>query len=127
MFNLQNALWNLSKIVKSMSHPSIKLQCNVNSKTPHSKFNDFKSSGREKDKDKMCALCDFKFTMFKRQHHCRLCDVVCCDECSKKKAVVEHSQVRHCAWVLPLDELFTTLFYLCKHFDVQLNSPLSPL
>ena len=56
------------------------------------------SSASEKPKDskenfKMCALCDFKFTLFKRQHHCRLCDAVCCDECSKKKAIVEETQV----------------------------------
>ena len=40
--------------------------------------------------------------MFKRQHHCRLCDSTCCDDCSKKKAVVDGSssgsstQVRCC-------------------------------
>ena len=57
------------------------------------------SSASDKPKEsrdnlKTCALCDFKFTLFKRQHHCRLCDCVCCDECSRKKAIVEESQVQ---------------------------------
>ena len=74
----------------------------LNSKTPMSMFKEnvprSPSSASEKPKDskdsfKMCALCDFKFTLFKRQHHCRLCDAVCCDECSKKKAIVEETQV----------------------------------
>ena len=48
-----------------------------------------------KEKDKICSLCDFKFTLFKRQHHCRLCDAVCCDDCSRKKAIVDDNQVRY--------------------------------
>lgn len=54
-----------------------------------------KPSKESKENLKMCSLCDFKFTLFKRQHHCRLCDIVCCDECSKKKAIVEGAQVTH--------------------------------
>jgi hypothetical protein len=50
-------------------------------------------SKKKDDKEKTCHLCDFKFTMFKRQHHCRLCDCVCCEDCGKKKAIVESQQV----------------------------------
>ena len=56
-----------------------------------------KTKSKEKDgannKDKICNLCGFIFTMFKRQHHCRLCDSSCCDDCSKKRAVVQEQQV----------------------------------
>lgn len=34
--------------------------------------------------------------MFKRQHHCRLCDTTCCDDCSRKRAVVDGNPVRVC-------------------------------
>ena len=48
----------------------------------------------QKDREKVCWLCEFKFTLFKRQHHCRMCDCVCCDECSRKKALVDEAQVK---------------------------------
>jgi hypothetical protein len=92
------------------SRPSIR------SKTPHTNFKEdtfevkilssgsvdtgkgkTKDSGKDKDsqkdREKVCWLCEFKFTLFKRQHHCRLCDCVCCDDCSKKKALVDEAQV----------------------------------
>ena len=55
-------------------------------------------SPKEKDAQagKYCWLCAFQFTLFKRQHHCRLCDASCCDECGKKKAVVDGKEVRCC-------------------------------
>lgn len=40
-----------------------------------------------------CHLCGTLFTMFRRQHHCRLCNVLCCDECSKKRTVIDGNQV----------------------------------
>eukprot|EP01032_Pedospumella_encystans_P009188 gene9188-10842_t len=43
-----------------------------------------------------CSMCLFSFTLFKRAHHCRLCEALCCDECSKKRCLVEYSQVRTC-------------------------------
>jgi len=43
-----------------------------------------------------CSFCSFVFTMFRRQHHCRLCNNLCCDECSKKRVIVDSSQVRTC-------------------------------
>jgi ankyrin repeat protein len=48
---------------------------------------------KKDEKEKTCNLCDFKFTLFRRQHHCRLCDSVCCEDCGKKKAIVESQQV----------------------------------
>ena len=92
-------------------------QRSVRSKTPHTNFKEdtfevkilssgsvdtgkgkTKDSGKDKDsqkdREKICWLCEFKFTLFKRQHHCRLCDCVCCDDCSKKKALVDEAQVR---------------------------------
>lgn len=91
----------------------------IRSKTPHTNFKEdtfevkilssssvdtgkgkSKDSGKDrdsqKDREKVCWLCEFKFTLFKRQHHCRLCDCVCCDDCSKKKALVDEAQVRLC-------------------------------
>ena len=43
-----------------------------------------------------CSMCLFSFTLFKRAHHCRLCEALCCDECSKKRCLVEYSQVGGC-------------------------------
>lgn len=43
-----------------------------------------------------CSLCGFQFTIFKRQHHCRLCNTICCDDCSKKRCLFESAQIRTC-------------------------------
>lgn len=43
-----------------------------------------------------CILCSTVFTLFLRQHHCRLCNVLCCDYCSKGRATLKGSQVRVC-------------------------------
>jgi len=43
-----------------------------------------------------CSMCSFQFSLFRRAHHCRLCDALCCDECSKKRCLVEYQQVRTC-------------------------------
>lgn len=40
-----------------------------------------------------CSLCLFQFSLFRRPHHCRVCDALTCDECSKKRCLVEYSQV----------------------------------
>ena len=94
----------------------IQLQPFLCSKTPHTNFKEdsfeikvltnnstdnikgktkdsLKEKDSQKDREKICWLCEFKFTLFKRQHHCRLCDCVCCDDCSKKKALVDEVQV----------------------------------
>ena len=33
----------------------------------------------------MCHLCASKFSFMKRRHHCRMCGVLCCHDCSSKK------------------------------------------
>lgn len=43
-----------------------------------------------------CILCSASFTLFKRMHHCRMCEVLVCDDCSKKRAIVDASPVRCC-------------------------------
>eukprot|EP00603_Paraphysomonas_imperforata_P007992 CAMPEP_0114430546 /NCGR_PEP_ID=MMETSP0103-20121206/10098_1 /TAXON_ID=37642 ORGANISM="Paraphysomonas imperforata, Strain PA2" /NCGR_SAMPLE_ID=MMETSP0103 /ASSEMBLY_ACC=CAM_ASM_000201 /LENGTH=1336 /DNA_ID=CAMNT_0001599999 /DNA_START=113 /DNA_END=4123 /DNA_ORIENTATION=- len=43
-----------------------------------------------------CLLCLTPFTMFRRQHHCRLCDALCCGECSKKRVIIDRDPVRVC-------------------------------
>jgi len=43
-----------------------------------------------------CNLCGIHFTLFRRQHHCRLCNALCCDECSRKRTVIDGNQVRTC-------------------------------
>jgi hypothetical protein len=57
---------------------------------------DFKSS------EKLCSMCGFQFTMFKRQHHCRLCNCVCCDDCSKKRVHINNT---------PVSVLFSSLLF----------------
>jgi hypothetical protein len=52
-----------------------------------------------------CHLCGIHFTMFRRQHHCRLCNVLCCDECSKKRTVIDGNQVRYRAVQYGSDDL----------------------
>lgn len=48
----------------------------------------------------ICTLCMSGFTIFKRQHHCRLCETLCCDDCSKKRVTCtsdgKAAQVRVC-------------------------------
>eukprot|EP01041_Mallomonas_annulata_P004607 gene4607-9154_t len=45
-----------------------------------------------------CRLCQSPFTLFRRQHHCRLCSHICCDECSKKRITIpdQNNAVRIC-------------------------------
>lgn len=37
-----------------------------------------------------CMLCDFKFTVIKRRHHCRACGKVLCSKCCNEKAHLEY-------------------------------------
>jgi hypothetical protein len=46
------------------------------------------------DNHDRCSLCWFQFSLFRRPHHCRLCDALTCDECSKKRVLIEYQQVR---------------------------------
>jgi len=48
------------------------------------------------DGKERCLLCSTQFTLFRRQHHCRLCGILCCDDCSKKRASVQNELVRSC-------------------------------
>ena len=41
----------------------------------------------------ICVLCSANFTLFKRTHRCRLCDVTCCDDCSKKRVLIANAKV----------------------------------
>jgi hypothetical protein len=38
-----------------------------------------------------CPLCDKKFTIVRRKHHCRACGRVCCGQCSANKIVLATS------------------------------------
>lgn len=44
----------------------------------------------------LCQLCCAAFTLFRRQHHCRMCSALTCDECSKRRATVRGANVRCC-------------------------------
>lgn len=37
-----------------------------------------------------CNLCEVKFTLFNRRHHCRLCGSVVCGNCSSHKIKLEN-------------------------------------
>jgi hypothetical protein len=41
------------------------------------------ADGRDK-----CVLCSAAFSFFKRQHHCRVCNSLCCDDCSRKRVLM---------------------------------------
>ena len=43
-----------------------------------------------------CELCGMKYSIFRRQHHCRLCCGSTCDACSRHKVIVNNSPVRTC-------------------------------
>ena len=42
--------------------------------------------------DTVCGPCGTSFTMLKRKHRCRLCEVTCCDECSRKRTSLDGSK-----------------------------------
>ena len=42
------------------------------------------------DAREKCVLCAVAFTFFRRVHHCRLCDVACCDDCSRKRGIINN-------------------------------------
>jgi len=48
------------------------------------------------DGEDRCALCSAQYGLFKRPHHCRLCSACCCDDCSRKRCIIEGAQVRSC-------------------------------
>lgn len=56
----------------------------------------------------LCQLCCSAFTLFRRQHHCRLCSALTCDECSKRRATVGGTAVRCC------DACFNRVLYKCE-------------
>lgn len=47
----------------------------------------FTSREQWKSADK-CEICDMQFTLFKRQHHCRVCSRSTCHECSSGNTLV---------------------------------------
>lgn len=61
--------------------------------SPRSQLQTQASVGLAIGKKGGCTLCCVQFTLFRRQHHCRLCNALCCDECSKKRAVLDATQV----------------------------------
>eukprot|EP00607_Mallomonas_marina_P009044 CAMPEP_0182417836 /NCGR_PEP_ID=MMETSP1167-20130531/2274_1 /TAXON_ID=2988 /ORGANISM="Mallomonas Sp, Strain CCMP3275" /LENGTH=535 /DNA_ID=CAMNT_0024591635 /DNA_START=275 /DNA_END=1879 /DNA_ORIENTATION=- len=70
-----------------------------------------------------CRTCQTPFTMFRRQHHCRLCSLMCCDHCSKKRIKLDTQQtpIRVC------DGCFNrTCKHVMKHMQVIQVNPSSP-
>ena len=43
---------------------------------------------------KGCMKCGSSFTVFRRRHHCRLCGMLVCQACSRKRVLVEGEKVR---------------------------------
>jgi hypothetical protein len=82
--------------------------------TPSSPLPPNNNANSTKEAKPCCSLCGFQFTLFKRQHHCRLCNSICCDDCSKKRAIVDAKEVPKNSFyvgVYVLTELF--FFFLC--------------
>jgi ankyrin repeat protein len=46
--------------------------------------------------DSNCRLCGVQFSFFKYKRECKICDVVCCDDCSKRRCMVESASQRTC-------------------------------
>ncbi|VDO32121.1 unnamed protein product [Haemonchus placei] len=38
----------------------------------------------------MCMLCNSRFSLLNRRHHCRACGRVACGSCCKEKATLEY-------------------------------------
>ena len=53
---------------------------------------------------KNCNKCDLPFTLFKRRHHCRICGLIFCDNCSSK--YVEGKLHGYSSMVRVCDECF---------------------
>ena len=48
---------------------------------------------------KLCGACGIGYTMFRREHRCRLCCISCCDDCSKKRVTMVGLPVCICIYV----------------------------
>ena len=48
-----------------------------------------------------CSNCQCSFTLFFRAHACRLCDLNCCEDCSKRRIVLPNTGkvCKHCLFV----------------------------
>jgi hypothetical protein len=67
-------------------------------------------------KDK-CILCSAGFSFFRRQHHCRLCNVLCCDDCSKKRVIMQSKVITAFTTQDITDINLMKLF--CKHLQYR--------
>ena len=48
------------------------------------------------NKSDSCEICDFRFTLLTRRHHCRKCDRSCCGDCSSVILVRGGDERRYC-------------------------------
>ncbi|CAG8567763.1 11687_t:CDS:2, partial [Dentiscutata heterogama] len=92
--NLQESILDLtspSTMVSPRTHPQTGVNitnAQAQTLTSHNKFK------WENDEDvSECRLCDKKFRLWARRHHCRRCGKVVCDQCSTKRAPLLPSQV----------------------------------
>lgn len=68
------------------------------------------------DASKQCELCGFMYTLFRRKHNCRLCSCSCCDECSKKRSILDDVPIRTC------DVCFNRLHHLQEKAQEERSS-----
>ncbi|CAG8761289.1 41849_t:CDS:2 [Gigaspora margarita] len=71
------------------THPQTGIDMtNAQAPTSHNQFK------WENDEDaNECRLCNKKFRLWTRRHHCRRCGQIVCDQCSTKRAIIPPSQV----------------------------------
>jgi hypothetical protein len=96
--------------------------------TPSSPLPPNNNANSNKEAKPCCSLCGFQFTMFKRQHHCRLCNCICCDDCSKKRAIIDAKEVQkfHFLLALRFTDLIFIFFYLLLGESLRLLFQSSP-
>ncbi|CAG8502147.1 2563_t:CDS:2 [Dentiscutata erythropus] len=92
--NLQESIIDLtthSTLVSPRTHPQTSVNmtnAQAQTLTSHNKFK------WENDEDvSECRLCDKKFRLWARRHHCRRCGKVVCDQCSTKRVHLSPEQV----------------------------------
>ena len=73
------------------------------------------------DSKEKCVLCSTTFSLFKFAYKCKLCDATCCDDCSKKRVIL-NKKVSNYVYILLIDAyinlLLVFLLYILYFFGI---------